>query len=250
MTRSLLFFVILPACLLMVRLATAQGGPENVDTSPSGVPESLARSYSVASISAADLSIPPRARKEFAKANALLERREFTKALQHLNHVVLLDPDFAGAYNNLGVIYSQLGDSVNERKVLEKAIALNDHFALAYLNLGRMDVASADFSDADTALGKASSFDRSDPVSLILLTYSELMQKHFDDAIVTSQRAHALSQPHAFAHRLAARAFEQEHQFTRAVAELKQCLQEEPTGARADSARRELQIVQNLQHPQ
>lgn len=247
MTRSVFPLVILLACLLIVSLAMAQGGPENVDMSPSASPANLARGYSVASISVADLSIPPRARKEFEKASVLIQKREFQKALERLNRAIAIDPGFAYAYNNLGVAYSHLGDFVSDRKALERALALNDHFALAYLNLGRLDITDADFPGAETALNKASNFDPQNAVTLILLTYSQLMQKHFDDALATSQRAHALSQPHAFAHRIAARALEQQHQYAQAIAELKVCIDEEPTGSRADSARRELEIVQNLQ---
>lgn len=246
MTRSVFSLVILLACLLFVGFALAQG-PENIDMYPSGVPASLERSYPLASISVADLSIPPRARKEFEKASELIQKREFQKALERLNRAIAIDPAFALAYNNLGVVYSHLGDSVSDRKALERAIALSDHFALAYENLGRLDITDADFSGAEAALQKASNFDPQNPVTLILLGYSELMQNHFDGAIATSQKAHALNQPHAFAHRIAARALEQEHQYPEAIAELKVCLAEEPAGSRADAARRELEIVQNLQ---
>lgn len=249
MARSAFSLVTLLACLLIVCFALAQG-PENIDMYPSGVPASLARSYPLASISVADLSIPPRARKEFEKASELIQKREFQKALERLNRAIAIAPDFAYAYNNLGVVYSHLGDSVSDRKALEKAIALNDHFALAYENLGRLDITDADFPGAEIALQKASNVDPQNAVTLILLGYSELMQKHFDDAVATSGRAHTLSQPHAFAHRIAARAFEHWHEFPQAIAELKQCIAEEPTGSRADAARHELEIVQNLQHAQ
>lgn len=245
MTGSVISLVI-----LLASSALAQVAPGNIDMSPSGVTANLGPGYSIATVSAADLSIPRRARVELQKANQLTAKGQLQKALQRLNRALAIDPDFAGAYNNLGVIYSLIGDSVNERKALERAVQLDDHCALAYLNLGRLQVASANYPGADLALRKASSLNPADPVSLILLSYSQLLQKHFDDAIATSQRAHALGKPHAFAHHLAARAFEGERQFTRAIAELKRCLEEEPTGSRADDARRELEIVQNLQPAQ
>jgi Flp pilus assembly protein TadD len=207
----------------------------------------LQRGYaSSAMISASDLRIPARARKEFDRAGESLRKQNYTKALQQLNDAVSIYPPFASAYNNLGVIYARLGDSAHGRQALETAIDLNDHFALAYVNLGRMNIASADYAGARSALEKASILDASDPVTLILLTYSELMLGHLQQAIASSQKAHALERPHAFAHRLAARALEQEGQVDAAIAELKLSLAEEPAGPLADAARNELAIVQAI----
>jgi len=197
-------------------------------------------------VSSSNLAIPARARKEFDKANQLLRKQEWTQALQRLNKVVSIDPAFVGAYNNLGVVYAGLGDPVREREALQKAIDLDDHFVLAYVNLGRMDIARADFQAAEAALDKASNLDATDPIALILLAYAELMQGHLQQTVATSQKAHALGEPHAFAHRLAARALEQEGEFDRAITELTRSLEEEPSGARADSARKELAIVQAI----
>ena len=197
-------------------------------------------------VSASNLAIPARARKEFDKANQLLRKQEWSRALQKLNKAVSIDPAFVGAYNNLGVVYAGLGDPVREREALQKAIDLDDHFVLAYVNLGRMDIARADFPAAEAALDKASNLDATDPTALVLLAYAELMQGHLQQTVATSQKAHALGEPHAFAHRLAARALEQEGQVDRAITELTRSLQEEPSGTRADSARKELAIMQSI----
>ena len=96
------------------------------------------------------------------------------------------------AYNNLGVIYSRLGDGVREREALEKAISLNDHLALAYANLGRMNLVSGEFKEAQTALDKASTFDPAVSMTLILLAYAEFKNQRFDEAIATTRRAHTM----------------------------------------------------------
>jgi superkiller protein 3 len=203
------------------------------------------RNYtSGALVSAADLSVPARARREFDKANGLLRKQDWSRAAKDLVKAVSIDPGFAGAYNNLGVAYANLGDIASERDALQKAIGLNDHFALAYVNIGRMDITSGNYAAAEAALDKASTLDSTDPAALTLLAYAELMQGQPRQTIAASQKAHALEGPHAFAHRLAARAFEQQGQFRDAIAELAQSLKEEPSGPRADSARQELAIVQ------
>jgi hypothetical protein len=64
--------------------------------------------------------------------------------------------------------------------------------------------------------------------------------------ITASRKAHALRGTHAFAHQLAARAFEQKRDAADAITELEQFLKEEPEGQRADIARKELTAVRAI----
>ncbi|HEX4786498.1 MAG TPA: tetratricopeptide repeat protein [Candidatus Sulfotelmatobacter sp.] len=202
--------------------------------------------YGNAFVSTSDLGIPSRARKEFDKASELISKRELDQAIQKLNKAISIYPGYAGAYNNLGVLYAWRGDRDRERESLETAIRLNDHFALAYLNLGRLTVAAGDFPAAEALLDKASTFDPTDPMALILLSWAEFQQGHFDEAIATCRKAHLLAKAHAFAHRVAARAFEQQRNRAGAVAELESYLREQPAGPPAEAARKELELVKKL----
>jgi len=138
-----------------------------------------------------------------------------------------------------------MGDRVHENEVLQKAISLNPNFALAYVNLGRMNMKANDYPAAEAAFSKALSFNPADEITLILLSYSEFMDRSFDQAIATSRKAHALERPHAFAHRVAARAFEEEKKGANAIAELEMFLKEEPSSSRADDARHEIEVVKS-----
>jgi tetratricopeptide (TPR) repeat protein len=198
------------------------------------------------SVSAVELAIPLRAQKEFDRANELIGKQEFSKAIQSLNRAIAIYPAYAGAYNNLGVIYARLGDRAQEREALQKALSINDHFAPAYVNVGRLNIAAGDFSGAETALNRAAAFDPTDAMTLVLLTYTEFMSRHIDQAIATSRKAHTLPGSHAFAHQVAARAFEQKRDGANAIAELEQFLKEEPEGSRADVARKELAALQAI----
>ena len=232
-------------------VSMTSAGPTEIEVQVKGQNE-LARNYGVPTnglVSASGLGVPSRARKEFEKANELIAKQELAQAIERLNRAIALYPAYAVAYNNLGVIYSRLGDRAREKEALEKAISVNDHFALAFVNLGRMEVASGDFVDAETTLGKACAFDPTDPMTLILLSYAEFMDKHFDEAIAVSKKAHALDKPHAFVHRVAARSFEQERKGASAIAELELFLKEEPPGPRADAARKELEVVKAVLPP-
>jgi tetratricopeptide (TPR) repeat protein len=199
-------------------------------------------------ILAADLAIPARAKKEFDKANELTTAQQWPQAIERLNKAIGIYPNYASAYNNLGAIYARTGDRAREREALEKALSINDHFAPAYVNVGRMDIATGDFPNAETALNRASALDPADPMTLVLLTYAEFMNRRFDETIATSRRAHTLQGSHAFVHQVAARAFEQKRQAANAIAELELFLKEEPSGTRAEIARKELKEVKAIPH--
>jgi Flp pilus assembly protein TadD len=191
-------------------------------------------------VSVSDLGIPARAQKQFDKANELFARQDFTRAIERLNKALATYPAYAAAYNNLGVIYSYLGDAAHSHDALQKAISVNDHFAPAYVNLARMSIRAGDFPDAETMLTKASSFDPTNAMAFTLLAYSEFMSGSLDEAIANSRRAHRLQGSHAVVHQVAARALEQKSQVDEAIAELEQFLKEEPSGHRAADARKEL----------
>lgn len=194
-------------------------------------------------VSASNLAVPNRARKEFEKATDLVRHQELQEAIKRLNKAIHLYPQYAVAYNNLAVIYGQLSDRVHEDEALQKAISVNPNFALGYVNLGRIEMKANNYPAAEPFLAKAAELNPGDVNALILLSYSEFMDKSFDAAIANTRKAHALQQSHAFAHRVAARVFEQQKRRADAIAELETFLKEEPSGPRADAARQEIDVV-------
>jgi len=240
------------ALVLLLLIPSAVAQQSNVQVSPTGsvdfdIQHTSARPLgglpANAFVSASDLAVPNRARKEFEKATELVRRQELQEAIKKLNNAIHLYPQYAVAYNNLAVIYGQLGDRVHENEALKKAISINPNFALGYVNLGRMEMKANNYSAAEPFLAKAAELNPADVNALVLLSYSEFMDKSFDAAIANSRKAHALQQSHAFAHRVAARAFEQEKRGADAIAELETFLKEEPSGPRAAAVRQEIDVV-------
>jgi type IV pilus assembly protein PilF len=60
-----------------------------------------------ASVSAADLAVPERARKEYAEAQKRLSKRDVPGAIARLERAVEIAPQFAAAWNHLGTIAYQ-----------------------------------------------------------------------------------------------------------------------------------------------
>lgn len=200
-------------------------------------------------ISVADIRIPKSAAEQFDKATRLMGKQEWQKALERLQHAIKICPQYVQAYNNLGVVYERLGNRDSERSAFEQAVQINDHFAPAWLNLGRMAVADRDFPGAENLLDKANTLDPSDAETLLILANVELLNRHYDRAIAHSKRVHAMGpSSHALVHFIAARAWESEQRLGDAESELHVFLNEEPSGARADAARKELATIATRQN--
>jgi tetratricopeptide (TPR) repeat protein len=189
-----------------------------------------------------DLGVPANAAREFERANRLIAKQDWDKATERLHKGLALYPRYAAGYNNLGAIYSQLGNEAQAREALEKAIALDDHLAPAYVNLGRLSFLQKDFPSAESLLTRAITLaPAANADELFLLAYSELTDHHLDQALRTSRQGHATKlDRHALLHLVAANAYEQQSKIAASISELELYLSEEPSGPEADKARNAL----------
>jgi lipopolysaccharide biosynthesis regulator YciM len=113
------------------------------------------------------------------------------------------------------------------------------------VNLARLEMKEHNFRAAEADLNKATSADPTDVRTLALLAQAQLLDIHYEDAIASARKVHAL--PHnsyALVHYVAARACERLHRLSEAVSELALFLREEPTGERASAARQEMAALQ------
>jgi tetratricopeptide (TPR) repeat protein len=200
-------------------------------------------------VSAADLNVPPKARKEYDHGNEEMARQSWDKAIEHFNKAIELAPNFSAAYNNLGVSYGRLGQRDRQEEALQKAIAANDHCVSAMVNLGYMAMEDKHPSEAGSQLSKALTIDPNNVQALSYLAQVDVDQGQYDLAIAAERKAHALPhQQYAIVHYTAARAFEAEGRIADAVAELQVFLQEAPQSPRAESARKAIAALQNESH--
>ena len=200
------------------------------------------------SVAVVDLNVPDSARKEFDKAVKTMADQNWTKALQQLNRAVFLYPQYAAAYNNLGVVYGHLSDPAREREALEKSIQLNDHLVPALVNLAKLCFQDGNSARAETLLESAARAEPNSAGTMMLLAQAQLLNNHFDAAIATAHNVHTV--PHqnfAVVHYMAARALERENRLQDALQELQVFLTEEPKGARADHVREEIAQIKNQQ---
>ena len=201
-------------------------------------------------VSASDLKLPKKASKEFDKATKLIAKQDWQAAIDQLNKALAIYPAYAEAYNNLGVVYAHLGDPNKEREALQKAVAADAHFAPALVNLARLDMKEQNYAAAETHLNQATAADPTDMRALVLLAQVQLLDHHYEDAIASADKVHALSHgQYAVVHYMAARACERLNRLPDAMNEFNIFLTEEPNGDRANAARQEMAAIQKQLAP-
>ena len=68
--------------------------------------------------------VPKQALKEFKKARTASNKGDNETALDHLQNVIQLDPEFADAHNDLGVALARLGNTREAVEQFQKAVSL------------------------------------------------------------------------------------------------------------------------------
>lgn len=195
-----------------------------------------------ASVAVRDLNIPESASKQFDQATEAMNHQDWQKAVTHLNQAVALYPKYVEAYTNLGAAYEHLDDPVHEREALTQAIALDGQFAPALMNLGMLSLVEKKYPESEDELSRASAADATNPQILMLLAQAQLLNKHFDQAVASTEKLHTLPhhEKYAKAHYIAARALAHENRPSDAADQLQEFLDEQPIGPMADAVRKEL----------
>lgn len=206
----------------------------HVKPSSSEAATTAARSGSRPVTSTAELRIPSDAQKAFHKGMDAWEHNDFPKAAELFEKAVSLYPQYDTAYNNLGVMYYQMGQTEKARAAFERSVALNDKNADADRNLARILIRDGNFSRAEDLLKKSLTVEPMHPAALTLMCVAEIQTGDYDAAITDAQKVHRL--PHegyAVVHYVAGQALEHQGQLQGAAVEYETYLRESPNGPEA-----------------
>jgi predicted negative regulator of RcsB-dependent stress response len=102
-----------------------------------------------------DASVPPEARKEFEKADAILatqKKEQIPDAMIHLQKALTFYPKFLEAQLKLGATYMDLQQWDNAEQALKRALEINPKTVNAYLALGEVYAHQRKYSEAEKAL--------------------------------------------------------------------------------------------------
>jgi tetratricopeptide (TPR) repeat protein len=194
-----------------------------------------------AMVSALDLNVPGSAKKEFQKGADAMQQGDNPTALKHLLKAVDIYPQYAMAWNHLGVIFMQSGDPAHGKEAFEKAVALNDHYPSALINLAKVRFGEKNLPEAENLLRKAVSSDPTNAEALAILADALLVTGPLDEALGLLAKLQVV--PHSqFAqiHLLAGDALARNNRPQDAATQYNLFLQEAPAAQGADHAKKAL----------
>ena len=197
-------------------------------------------------ISAADLNIPDKAKKEFEKGMNSMEKQDYPAAQKHLAKAVEIYPQYSSAYDDLGVIAMHMHQTSEGQGYFEKAIRADSNNGSAYVNLAKVRLMASQYLEAESLLDKSVSLMPTNAEALTLLANTEMQNGKWKLALVNAQKVHTV--PHqlfAIAHLIAAQILMRQSEPQAAVLEYKLFLHEAPDSPSASGVRSALQSIEH-----
>jgi len=199
-------------------------------------------------VSKLDLKAPGKAKKEYSKGVNLLLATKSSDAIEHLSKATAIYPKFVAAHDALGSAYLDIGQPEKARDEFEHAISLDDHLPNPYAHLCSANLALKRYPEAEQAIKKASSIAPLKIDLLTILTYAQLQNHNYEDAIATVQKVHAGKHENAaMVHMFAAAAWREQKNLTEMQRELETFLAEDPKNPSADRARQLITQIKEIQ---
>jgi Flp pilus assembly protein TadD len=113
--------------------------------------------------------VPKRARKDFERANRLSRAGEHKKAVKELEAAIARDPDYAAAYDQLGVEYGDLGQLNTAEAKIRHSLALDPTSWRGYYNLGVIRLRTGDAAGAEKNAQRALTLSKGEPKAHLML---------------------------------------------------------------------------------
>jgi Tetratricopeptide repeat len=195
-----------------------------------------------ATISTAELKIPEKAQKEFDKGVNAFSAGDNNKAESSFKKAIEYYPNYANAYNNLGVLYMKTSQQPEAKEAFAKSVAVDDKFVPGYINLARLSFAAHDYPEAEATLSKALAISPDNLEALTLLATSEYMNKENGKALANVRHIHSLPghEPFSGVHLLAAQILMSKNERDQAIDQYIAFLQESPRDLRVPAVRKTL----------
>ena len=199
-------------------------------------------------VSKLDLKAPGKAKKEYDKGVHLLLATKSSDAIEPLSKATAIYPKFVAAHDALGSAYLDVGQPEKARDEFERAISLDDHLPNPYAHLCSANLALKRYPEAEQAIKKASSIAPLKIDLLTILTYAQLQNHNYQDAITTVQKVHAGKHENAaMVHMFAAAAWREQKNLPEMQRELETFLAEDPKNPSADRARQLIAQIKEIQ---
>lgn len=197
-------------------------------------------------ISVSEMNIPEKASAEMNKGMDEYSKGDMETAAVHFEKAIAEYPQYARAYDLLGVIAIKGSNGTKARELFSKAIETDGTFLPAYVNLARIDVQEHNYNESESLLAKVIAVNPSMTDALALLATSEFANKEYDKALVDVQRVHALHNHEQFAelHIMAGKALRMQNRPQAAILQFQLFLMEKPDSPLGESVRKDIASLQ------
>jgi tetratricopeptide (TPR) repeat protein len=224
---------------------------EQITLRPDKSAKNGAESAPSGSVNARIAQIPPKARKEFEAGQKTMQAGDVAGSMQHFQKAIELYPQYAEAYQLLGVMYLQSGKLAEAEPQLQKATEIEPNLLTGYVALGICRNYMAKYPEAEAALLKALELDpqSADAHYELAKTYWNLQR--WQDSDTHAQKAIALKPDLAGAHVLEGDLALQKHDMSGALKEYKEGVRLDPKGPMAAPTQQMISKIEQAtqQHP-
>ena len=199
-------------------------------------------------VSVAELKVPDKARELFHKAQKALGDHELDAAREFARKALDIYPDYAEALRLCAVIdIVNGGDITGASQLLEQAVRIDPDDGMTYITLGSAYVLLHRFDDAQYVLNRGLSLEPNAWQGHFEAARVLLHKGRFQEALEQARQAIQLgpeSSPMVLLVR--AHAYVGLSKYPAAMADLEECLRQNPSGPESESASRSLEQVRGL----
>ena len=193
-------------------------------------------------ISVSEMNVPKKAGAAMEKGLDAYSKGDMAQAAAHFEKAIAAYPQYARAFNLLGVIAIKDSHRVKARELFSRSIQVDDKYLPAYVNLARMDLQDQKYAESESLLEKVIAVNPSMPDALAVLAGTEFANKEYDKALLDVQRIHVLANHEEFAevHIMAGKVLAMQNHPEAAIAQFQLFLREKPESPEAGTVRNAL----------
>jgi tetratricopeptide (TPR) repeat protein len=200
-------------------------------------------------VSATSMRAPKKAKKEYEKGLDLLRKNKVDQASKELQNALTLYPDYAEAWYGMGLVQQNSHNLDQARSSYNKALELDSHFILPYIQLAGLAMQNNDWQTVLTLTDRALALNPFNyPAIHFFNAVANFNLKNFEAAERSSKKANLLDSRESFPrnHLLLSRLLTQKGDYQGAAKELKVYLQVQPKGNDLPEVKAELGRLEDL----
>jgi tetratricopeptide (TPR) repeat protein len=205
-------------------------------------------------VSARELKIPGKARREFEKGLGSLAKQDVAGSLSHFTKATEAFPDYYEAYYHVGVAATRLGQRNEAMRAFQKAIdASGGRYALAEFGIGYLVYLEGKPEEAATIIRRGLEVDPSSPDGYLILGMAQLRLNRPDEAERSAREALLRNPNFAHAYLVLSDACGHRHEYRAQLQDLDAYLKLEPNGPESEHVRKAREVVLRIlakSHPE